>query len=145
MLCRDARIKHPGACSLEFQSVMQILTECLLKWDTERHTSKGTGILGTVLAFTGADEERGHKTLHQHWQIWVEEINQTLIDCLFHIDTTTRNEAQHTFCKHINNVPSASYRPDLCIPHRCIDENQNKELKTNIADNLFKEEEPCYF
>ena len=69
MLRRDARNKYPGTCSLEFQSVMQILTECLLKWDTKRQTSKRKGILGTVLAFAGANEEQGRKTLHQHWQI----------------------------------------------------------------------------
>jgi hypothetical protein len=109
VLRRDTRIKYPGACSLEYQSVMQILTECLLKWDTKRQTSQGKGILGTVLAFAGADEEQGNKTLHQHWQIRVEEINQTLRYCLFHKDTTTRNKAQNTFCKHIDNVISASY------------------------------------
>ncbi len=123
---------------------MQILTECLLKWDTKRQTSKGKEILGTVLAFAGAGEEQGRKTQHQHWQIWVEEINQTLRDCLFH-NTTTRNKAQNTFCKHIDNVLSASYGPDLCITHRCIYENQNEKLKTDIANNLFKEKEPCYF
>ncbi len=45
---------------------MQILPECLLKWDTKRQTSKGKGILGTVLAFAGVDEEQSRKTLHQH-------------------------------------------------------------------------------
>jgi hypothetical protein len=80
VLRRDARINNPGACSLEFQSVMQILTECLLKWDTKTHTSKGKGILGTVIAFAGTDEEQGRKTLHRHWQIWVEEIDQTIRD-----------------------------------------------------------------
>jgi hypothetical protein len=57
VLCRDVTIKYLGAFSLEFQSVMQISTECLLKWDTKRQTSKGKGILGTVLAFAGLDEE----------------------------------------------------------------------------------------
>jgi hypothetical protein len=64
VLHRDARIKYPGACSLEFQGVMQILTACLLKWDTKRQISKGKVILGTVLAFAGADEKQGCKTLH---------------------------------------------------------------------------------
>jgi hypothetical protein len=36
-----------------------------------------------VLAFFGADEEQGCETLHRHWQIWVEELNQTLRDSLF--------------------------------------------------------------
>ncbi len=64
MLRRDARINNPGSCSLEFQSVMQIMTECLLKWDTKTQTSKGKGILGTVISFAGANEEQGRKTLH---------------------------------------------------------------------------------
>jgi hypothetical protein len=35
VLQRDLRMKYPGACSLEFQSVMQILTKCMLRWDTK--------------------------------------------------------------------------------------------------------------
>jgi hypothetical protein len=57
-------MKYPGACSLEFQSVMQILTKCMLRWDTKTQSSKGKGILGTVLAFSGADKEQCRKTLH---------------------------------------------------------------------------------
>jgi hypothetical protein len=97
VLCRDARNNNPGACSLEFQSVMQILTECLLKWDTKTQTSKGKGILSTVIAFAGTDEEQGHKTFHQHWQIWVKEIDQSIRDCLFHNEDTTRAEAETIF------------------------------------------------
>ncbi len=74
-----------------------------------------------------------------------ERDNQTLRDCLFHTDITTRNKARNTFRKHIDNVLSASYGPDLCITYRCIDENQNEKLKTDIVDNLFIEKEPCYF
>jgi hypothetical protein len=71
-------MKYPGACSLEFQSVMQILTKCMLRWDTKTQSFNGKGILCTVLAFSGADEEQGRKILHQHWQIWVQELNQSL-------------------------------------------------------------------
>ena len=63
---KNARLNYPGACSLEFQNVMQILTECMLKWDTKTKTSTGKGILGTVWAFFGANEEQSQKTLHQH-------------------------------------------------------------------------------
>ncbi len=113
-------MNNPGACSLEFQNVMQILMECLLKWDTNTQTSKGKGILDTVIAFAGADEKQGRKTLHRHWQIWVEEIDQTRRNCLFHKDNTTRIEARNIFLAHINNVISASYVPDLYISHRCV-------------------------
>jgi hypothetical protein len=70
-------MKYPGACLLEFQSIMQILTKCMLGWDTKTQSSRGKGILGTVVAFFGADEEQGRNTLHQHWQIWIQELNQT--------------------------------------------------------------------
>jgi hypothetical protein len=41
----------------------------MLTWDIKKQTSKGKGILGTVLAFSAADEEQSRKTLHHHWQI----------------------------------------------------------------------------
>jgi hypothetical protein len=71
---------------------MQILTECILQWYTKAKTSTGKGLLGTVRAFTGADEEQGQKTLHQRWQIWVEEINQTLRNALLDNGNKTREE-----------------------------------------------------
>jgi hypothetical protein len=82
-LQKDIRLNNPGACSLEFQSVMQILMEYMLQWDVTKKTSKGKGILGTVVAFSAADEEQDRKNLHHHWQIWVQEINQTVWNCLF--------------------------------------------------------------
>ncbi len=38
-LQRDTRLKYPGACLLEFQSVMQILTKCMLRLDTKIQSS----------------------------------------------------------------------------------------------------------
>ena len=145
LLRRDARMKNPGACSLEFQNVMQILTECLLKWDTKTQSSKGKGILGTVIAFAGADKEQGRKTLHRHWQIWVKEIDQNIRDCLFHKDDKTRLEARDTFIKHIDDVLSADYGSDLYISHRCVQKDKNEELKIDIADNLLKEKKEIDF
>ncbi len=62
----------------------------MLKWDVKTQSSKRKGLLGTIVAFTGADEEQGRKTLQRHWQIWVKELNQTLQDCLFKKDATKR-------------------------------------------------------
>jgi hypothetical protein len=92
-----------------------------------------------VLAFSGVGEEQGHKTLHRHWQIWVQELNQTLQDCLFDTDATKRNDAQETFCQHIDIGISAIYGPDLSITHRCIDGDENEQMKNGIADKLFRE------
>ncbi len=71
----------------------------MLRWDTKTQSSKGKGILGTVLAFSGANEEQGRKTLHQHWQIWVQELNQTLQYCLFDMDAHKRKDARKKFCQ----------------------------------------------
>jgi hypothetical protein len=108
----------------------------------QTQSSRGKGILGTVLAFFGADKEQGRKTLHQHWQIWVQELNQTLRDCLFDTDATKRKNAQKTFCQHIDNVISACYGPDLSITHRCIDGDENEQLKVDTPKNLFSEKDP---
>jgi hypothetical protein len=145
VLQKDARISYPGACSLEFQSIMQIFMECLLRWDTKTQTANGKGILGTVIAFAGADEEQGRKTLHQHWQIWVKEISQSVRDSLFHKDIKTRTDARYTFLKHIDNVICANYGSDLRITHKCVDKNENKILITGIANNLSKDKDPHYF
>ncbi len=111
----------------------------MLKWDTKTQTSTGKSILGTVIAFAGADEEQGCKTLHRHWQIWIEEIDQTIRNCLFHKVNTARIEARNIFPAHISNVISASYGPDLYISQRCVNKDQNEELKIDIADNLLKD------
>jgi hypothetical protein len=111
VLRKDVKLNNPGEFSLEFQSVMHILTECMLKWDTKIKISIGKGVLGKVRAFSGTDEEQGQKTLHRHWQIWVEEINQLLRNALFDNDNKTRNKAQKTFQQHIDNVVSTSYGP----------------------------------
>ena len=117
----------------------------MLRWDTKIQSSRGKGILGTVVAFFGADEEQGCKTLHRHWQIWVQELNQTLRDCLFDTDAAKRKEARKTFCQHIDNVISACYGPGLSITHKCIDGNGNEQLKVDIPENLFREKDPSVF
>jgi hypothetical protein len=115
------------------------LTECLLRWDNKTRTSKRKGILGIVLAFTGADEEQGCKTLHQHWQIWVKEMSQTVINSLFHKNIKRKNEARKTFCKLIDEVICASYGWELGITHRCVDENKMQIMKTDIPKNMYKQ------
>ncbi len=133
VLQKDIRLKNQGACSLEFQSVMQIVVECMLHWDIKKKTSKGKAILGTVLAFFAADEEQGRKTLHHHWQILVKEIDETLWNCLFHEDKTTRDIPRKTFCKHIDNVITASYGSEFCITHKCVKESNDFISKQDIA------------
>ena len=112
---KETRLKYPGACSLEFQSVMDIFTSCLLKWDINTRTSTGRGILGIVRAFFAADEEQGRKTLHRHWQIWIKEMNQTLRNALFDNNPITMMEARKTFLEE-KTVPSPHQIKSSCSP-----------------------------
>jgi hypothetical protein len=98
-----------------------------------------------VLAFFAADEEHGRKTLHHHWQIWVEEIDETLWNCLFDEDDTTRDIARKTFCKHIDNVITASYGSEFRITHKCVKESNDYISKQDIAEVLFQEHDPYMF
>jgi hypothetical protein len=142
-LQKDIRLNHPGACSLEFQSVMQIRMECMLQWDVTKKTTKRKGIPGTVVAFSAADEEQGRKTLHRHWQIWVKEINQTVQKCLFHEDITIRDRARKIFREQIDSVITTSYGEELCIAHNCLNENNDVVRKQEMIQNIFQEQDPC--
>jgi hypothetical protein len=142
---KETRLKYPGACSLEFQSVMDIFTSCLLKWDTKTKTSTGRGILGTVRAFFAADEEQGRKTLHRHWQIWTKEMNQTLRNALFDNNPSTMMEARKTFLEIVDSTINTSYGPQLFITHNCIDDNNQETTKSDTPENIFKEKEPDFF
>ena len=57
-LRRKARQKYPGACSLEYQSIVQIVIKALFGWDTNTQTG-GVGIFGKLIAFAVAHEEQG--------------------------------------------------------------------------------------
>jgi hypothetical protein len=119
--------------------------ECMLHWDIKKKTSKGKGILGTVLAFFVADEKQDRKTLHCHWQIWVKEINKTLRNCLFHEYDTIRDISRKTFCKQIDNDITASYGFEFRITHKCVNKNNDLVNKHDMAEVIFQEQDPYIF
>lgn len=118
-LRKKDRITYPGACSLEYQSIIQILIEDLLQWDPVGQKAKGKGVLGTVRAFAPADEEQGRKTLHSHWQIWTEELDSELRDNLFSKNPHKRVKARKDFFKIIDHFMHNSYECDLEVEHNC--------------------------
>jgi len=124
---------------------MQIITECLLKWDTKKMKSTGQGILGTVRAFFGANEEQGRNTLHRHWQIWTEEMNQTLRNSLFDNDPNKKKEARSTFTKLVDSFICAGYGAQFTVTHKCMDDNNQETTKCNIPEKLFIENKPDCF
>jgi len=55
---KRSRMMYPGACSIEYQSIVQILLEILFGWDSKKQEGS-CGILGTLDAYAVAHEEQG--------------------------------------------------------------------------------------
>ena len=81
-LRRKVRLSNPGACALEYESVMQVVIEVLIGWDKNRGQSRN-GIFGEVQAWSNACEEQSRFTLHGHMWIWIKNLNK-LHELLFH-------------------------------------------------------------
>lgn len=116
-LRKKDRITYPGACSLEYQSVIKILIEDLLQWDPVKQEAKGMGVLGTVIAFAPAYEEQGRKTLHSHWQIWTKEMDSELHDNLFAKDQQVRATTRKKFFNIVNHRMHSSCECDFEVEH----------------------------
>ena len=131
------RLLYPGACSLEYQSMVQIALECLFGWDVK--TQKGRArILGILEAWCRADEEQGRGDVHGHWLIWISGINK-LREMIRSQDTIVRQEAIHAFLNHVNKVMSAKYGDfDLVVAHEC---ENNITVSSNVSD-IYDNDQP---
>lgn len=141
-LRKQMRINYPGACSLEFQNIMQIVIEKLFNWDTKKQEAKGPGIFGTVVAFAPADEEQGRKTLHRHIQLWVKEVDHDLRSELFHEDEGLKQKARTKFQNYIDKIMSTTFGPDLLIP---LSNSTSDEADLTTGGNAFSDAPPQKF
>ena len=82
---RQMRSNFPGACSLEFESIMQVVIEHLFGWNIKKQMSKGRGIFGVAEAFGGSTEEQNRATLHEHMIVHVRNFHK-LRQLLFSVD-----------------------------------------------------------
>lgn len=114
------RITYPGACSLEYENIMQILVEELFRWDRINQVSKGRGVLGTVEAFGKPDEEQGRGTLHSHWTVWIKEMSRGLRDMLFSKDEKERLTSREKFYTMIDNLLKTELEGNLEVVHNCL-------------------------
>jgi hypothetical protein len=96
--------KYPGACSLEYQQVIQFFIDCMLQWDSKKQRLKGEGFFGQVLACAPAHEEQGRKTLHSHWQILVEDLLPQIHEDLFNPDIDIQKQNRAAFYRYVNQV-----------------------------------------
>jgi len=139
---KEERTMYPGACSLMYQHLMQIVTECLIGWDHKTNTGK-RGVFGIPLAYARTDEEQGRKTLHSHWQIWIKNFNRCR-NALYANDEMIRYQARVALLKYVDNVISTSYSTDFTVTHNCavlssVDRQKNFTHITAPISEIYEE------
>ena len=76
--------------------------------------------MGRLLAWACADEEQGRKTIHSHWQLWIESFNKCR-DSIFSQDETTQKEARRRLLDYVDKVISATYGDEFVTSHDTCD------------------------
>ena len=98
----------PGACSLEFESIMQVVIEHLFGWNIKKQMSKGRGIFGVAEAFGGSTEEQNRATLHEHMIVHVRNFHK-LRQLLFSVDDAEQLAAREELKKYVTLVMCATF------------------------------------
>ena len=130
------RTTYPGACALVYESLMQIVIECLLGWNSEEQRGGhigGEGIFSTLEAWARTDEEQGRKTLHGHWLLWVRNINE-IREALHSKDPAQREAARQSFLKYVDKVICAHYDSEFVVDHEC-----QHGIVSGTASDMFEE------
>ena len=101
------RIKLPGLSSIAFEYLLEIVLEEVVGWDVKLRKPRDDyiGLFGNVEAFTCTVEEQGRKTLHAHFQIWINKYNiwrENLNDC----DRGIQREARRNMEVFVDDISS---------------------------------------
>ena len=75
---KNLRAKYPGACAVEYESIIQIVINVLIGWNEKMKTGTN-GIFGVPLAYADCCEEQARYTLHSHISVWIKDFNETRI------------------------------------------------------------------
>ena len=118
---KNLRKKYPGACVLEYKSIVQIVINILIGWNDK--TKSGTnGIFGVPLVYADCCEEQARYTLHSHISVWIENFNEVR-NKLHHHKESVRNIARKELENYFQSIAQASFgdifdfdRSTQCIP-----------------------------
>ena len=93
LLRSKMQIDNPGVCAREYNSIMQIIMECLVGWDFTAKRQGQPGIFGKVLGWSDTTEEQAKFTLHYHVLLFISEFD-TLVSLLWSKNEKVRDEAK---------------------------------------------------
>jgi len=65
------RLDNPGAYAQEYNSIMQIIMDCLVGWNFKLKKQTSLGIFGKVFCWCDTTEEQARFTLHSHILLFI--------------------------------------------------------------------------
>ena len=101
------RGNYPGACVMEYRSIIQIVINVLIGWNEKTQTGTN-GIFGVPLAYADCCEEQARYTLHSHISVWIKDFND-IRNLLFHDDRCISNRAKTELEEYFQTVAQASF------------------------------------
>lgn len=140
---KEFRMNYPGISAIYFDYIIEIISKDIIGWDFNKGESmEGGGIFGVCNAAIIAIEEQGRKSLHMHILVWVEHIQQLMIN-LSHEkpNNQERNEArlinlvdQHSSCTLMGWLTKC--QKDLLFKHQCINKKRasNKLIEAGVQE-----------
>ncbi len=119
---KELRVKYPGSCAREFDSLLQIVIGDLIGWEGNKQVHDG--IFGKVLAISAGIEEQGKTSLHGHLILWIKNYHN-LQQQLFSTDAVVRKEATIAIESYLSNVLSSTFNIKKEKLNDCIHANVN--------------------
>jgi len=136
---RELRLEFPGLASMNFEMLLQVLTEEVVGWDIRRNcATDAAGLFGICEALTMAIEEQGRKTLHVHMTIWIKGFRD-LQRSMFFGGKAAKATADTILASYHDRVVTTSlFKPCTrtlrrAFDHKCVVSLENRTLP-NVVD-----------
>jgi hypothetical protein len=102
------RLDNPGACAQEYNSIMQIIMECLIGWNFKLKKQTSLGIFGKAFGWCDTTEEQARFTLHSHILLFIAMFD-ALVALLWSNCEKVREEAQKELVEFLKKTMSSTY------------------------------------
>ena len=103
---KHIRANYPGACSLEYQNVMDVVKTVLVGWNNKKKEGS-RGLFGIPSAYTDGCEEQGRKTLHYHMTIFVKNFN-TIRNAMLSSNPNIWSAAREEMTRYFSEISEAT-------------------------------------
>jgi hypothetical protein len=105
------RLNYPGLAALNFEIMLDILFEEVIGWDLVKNgPTEKEGLFGICKAVSGVIEEQGRTTLHTHFSVWVEKVQNALYN-LHHSNEYIQQQSKRILSKTLMSISTTALFP----------------------------------